>query len=175
MQPPTEEEVRLYIKQKKGWPDEFVNHMAEKFWNFYESKGWLVGRVKMKSWQAAFNSQWQQLRKEDIEYLNKCQSKKPEIKEMKTDTEIEKLDQLLAQYKAKFESVPFSEFGKWYDFMGKNKLLTQLSPQDIEIIKKCYPDDNYKCRCAHVQQTFSGFAGNGMTFQEIINLRNRLA
>ncbi len=26
---------------------------AEKFVNFYESKGWLVGKAKMKNWQAA--------------------------------------------------------------------------------------------------------------------------
>lgn len=28
---------------------------AEKFFNFYESKGWLVGKVKMKSWTASLS------------------------------------------------------------------------------------------------------------------------
>ena len=26
---------------------------AERFWNFYESKGWLVGKVPMRDWRAA--------------------------------------------------------------------------------------------------------------------------
>jgi hypothetical protein len=29
---------------------------AEKFWNFYESKGWMVGKNKMKNWKAAIKT-----------------------------------------------------------------------------------------------------------------------
>ena len=47
--PPTVNQVDEYMQSIcKGSYDE-----AEKFVNFYESKGWLVGKVKMKSWQAA--------------------------------------------------------------------------------------------------------------------------
>jgi hypothetical protein len=45
--PPTVDEVRTYI-QEQGVavdPDAFVN--------FYESKGWMIGKNKMKSWKAA--------------------------------------------------------------------------------------------------------------------------
>ena len=44
---PTVDEVAAYIKEKgyKFDPDAF--------WNFYESKGWRVGRNPMKSWKAA--------------------------------------------------------------------------------------------------------------------------
>ncbi len=45
--PPTLEEVREYIIGKRSDVD------AEKFWNFYESKGWMVGKNKMKNWKAA--------------------------------------------------------------------------------------------------------------------------
>jgi len=45
--PPTREELRKYIEEKKLLvnPDKFLNH--------YESKGWMIGKSKMKSWQAA--------------------------------------------------------------------------------------------------------------------------
>ena len=44
---PTVEEIAAHIKAKGYTFD------AETFWNFYESKGWLVGKAPMKSWQAA--------------------------------------------------------------------------------------------------------------------------
>ncbi len=45
--PPTVEEIQAYVTEKS------MNVDAEKFWNFYESKGWLVGKSPMKSWKAA--------------------------------------------------------------------------------------------------------------------------
>lgn len=36
---------------------------AEKFWSYYESKGWKVGQTPMKSWSAAlvgWRSRWQE-------------------------------------------------------------------------------------------------------------------
>ncbi len=44
---PTIEELSQYIGEK-GYDID-----PEKFWNFYESKGWMVGRNKMKNWRAA--------------------------------------------------------------------------------------------------------------------------
>mgnify|MGYP003636264528 CR=1 FL=1 len=47
--PPTSAEVMDYMYEKG------VNSSTEpeKFIDFYESKGWVVGKVKMKSWKAA--------------------------------------------------------------------------------------------------------------------------
>jgi hypothetical protein len=45
--PPSLEEVRSYIKSN-GYPVD-----ADRFVNFYESKGWMIGKNKMKEWQAA--------------------------------------------------------------------------------------------------------------------------
>lgn len=45
--PPTIEEIDSYVKAK-GYK---VN--AERFFYFYESKGWKVGKNKMKSWKAS--------------------------------------------------------------------------------------------------------------------------
>lgn len=45
--PPTLEEVKAYCKERGNKVD------AERFIDFYESKGWMVGKNKMKNWQAA--------------------------------------------------------------------------------------------------------------------------
>jgi len=45
--PPSVEEVQGYISEK-GY-----NVNANNFVDFYESKGWMVGRNKMKAWKAA--------------------------------------------------------------------------------------------------------------------------
>ena len=44
---PTVEEIKEYVRQK-GY-----NIDAERFWNYYESKGWVIGRNTMKSWKSA--------------------------------------------------------------------------------------------------------------------------
>ena len=44
---PTIEDISAYCKEKN------YNVDAETFYHYYESKGWLVGKVKMKSWQSA--------------------------------------------------------------------------------------------------------------------------
>lgn len=46
-QKPTLSEVADYVREKGYHFD------PETFWNFYESKGWMVGKNKMKSWHAA--------------------------------------------------------------------------------------------------------------------------
>ena len=48
--PPTIEEIRDYILEK-GYSFD-----AERFFDFYESKGWFVGKNKMKDWKAAIRN-----------------------------------------------------------------------------------------------------------------------
>ena len=55
--PPSIEEVRSYV-QEKGYSVD-----AEQFVNFYESKGWMVGKNKMYNWHAAIAT-WQKREKE---------------------------------------------------------------------------------------------------------------
>ena len=45
--PPTEDEVRAYCEERGNAVD------AGKFYDFYSSKGWMVGKNKMKDWKAA--------------------------------------------------------------------------------------------------------------------------
>lgn len=45
--PPTADEVRAYCQERNNQVD------PERFINFYESKGWMIGKNKMKDWKAA--------------------------------------------------------------------------------------------------------------------------
>ena len=45
--PPTLEEVKAYCQERNNGVD------PERFVNFYESKGWYIGKNKMKDWKAA--------------------------------------------------------------------------------------------------------------------------
>lgn len=45
--PPAVEEVRAYCLERKNNVD------AERFVDYYESKGWIVGKTKMKDWKAS--------------------------------------------------------------------------------------------------------------------------
>lgn len=48
--PPQREWVADYCRERGNRVD------SEKFYDYYESKGWLVGRTKMKDWQAAIRT-----------------------------------------------------------------------------------------------------------------------
>ena len=56
--PPTIDEVSEYVKEKGFHFD------AEAFVNFYESKGWFIGKNKMKDWKAACRT-WERKRKDN--------------------------------------------------------------------------------------------------------------
>ena len=45
--PPTIEEVRMYCKERKN------NIDPVKWWNFYNSKNWMIGKTKMSKWHSA--------------------------------------------------------------------------------------------------------------------------
>ena len=55
--PPTVDEVREYCKKLD------YGFNAEQFVSFYESKGWMVGKNKMKDWKAACRT-WEIKRRE---------------------------------------------------------------------------------------------------------------
>lgn len=56
--PPTIEEVRAYCNERNNSVD------PETFINFYESKGWFVGKNKMKDWRACVRT-WERNRKSE--------------------------------------------------------------------------------------------------------------
>lgn len=48
---PTKQEVYFYLTEEKNIPKHIAQAETEKFWNFYESNGWRVGKNKMKKWK----------------------------------------------------------------------------------------------------------------------------
>ena len=56
--PPLLKDVLAYCKERNN----SIN--AETFMNYYDSKGWLIGKSKMKDWKAAIRT-WEQRRKDD--------------------------------------------------------------------------------------------------------------
>lgn len=58
--PPTLDEIRSYITEKNYSVD------AESFYNFYESKGWFVGKNKMTKWKAAI-ANWQRKEQKTVD------------------------------------------------------------------------------------------------------------
>jgi hypothetical protein len=57
--PPTVEQVKAYCEERGNGLD------AERFVDWYESRGWIVGTNKMKSWKATVRT-WEGRRKEQL-------------------------------------------------------------------------------------------------------------
>lgn len=65
--PPTYEQVSTYCKERNNTVD------AERFYDFYESKGWMVGKNKMKDWKAAVRN-WERSSKQGTQTIKKSQN-----------------------------------------------------------------------------------------------------
>ena len=70
---PTVEEISQYCEERVNGID------AEEFYDFYESKGWMVGKNKMKDWKACIRT-WEKARKKE----------RPKTRQELIDEEIEK-------------------------------------------------------------------------------------
>jgi hypothetical protein len=70
------EEVEAYFLQKEKPKSE-----ANKFFNFYEANGWMVGKNKMKNWRAAANNWMANIGK----YNNNNQKEKPNYLHVEQD------------------------------------------------------------------------------------------
>ena len=55
---PTVEEIAAYCRSRNNGLD------PEQIWDFYESKGWFIGKTKMKNWRSAVRT-WERRRKEE--------------------------------------------------------------------------------------------------------------
>ena len=66
--PPTVEEVRAYCSERNNGID------AEAFVAFYESKGWMIGKNKMKSWKSAVIT-WEKGRSSNGKVNSNCSKK----------------------------------------------------------------------------------------------------
>lgn len=53
MQKPTQEEITNYLTLEKNYDDFTAMAFADRFWDYYQSIGWKVGKHDMKDWKAA--------------------------------------------------------------------------------------------------------------------------
>ena len=113
---PTIEQIDAYIKEKK------LHFDAEGFFDYYESKGWLVGKSPMKDWKAACRT-W--------EHNRKSQEKKEEPTE-ETDCVMDPKEWLgivvwLQENAYKIHSqIDAKMFCKMKEMAGDSKLLAEI-------------------------------------------------
>lgn len=70
---PTIEQIQAYIDEKK------LHFEAERFFDYYESKGWMIGKNHMKDWKAACRT-WESMRKSENKKEDKEESaQEPEM------------------------------------------------------------------------------------------------
>ena len=70
---PTIDEIKTFLNEQEYETD--IDRYADRFYNFYESKGWKVGKEKMKDWKAAIRG-----------WLSRDNIRKIEKKEIIDDT-----------------------------------------------------------------------------------------
>lgn len=171
---PLQTQVEEYMKERKWFPESFCQYYANRFWNHYQASGWkLSSGNAMKDWKAAVNSTWHTLKfKEDIDYLQKClkENGKMSVGQALTGNEIQDtlnyLDEVLNQYKRRFETVTTERLSGCYDWL-KAQGLMKLSPEEIRPIKEAYSDDPLKGKAACVSTLFQKMINNGITFNSL--------
>lgn len=95
--PPSVEEVAAYCEDRKNGID------AQRFWDFYSSKNWMIGKSKMKDWKAAVRT-WearenpkQKRKPEDIPIMEKKFDFSQEATEKREQEDMDFLDALLEE------------------------------------------------------------------------------
>lgn len=54
--PPQKTEVIEFLTTEKNLDEFTAMGLAERWWNFYDSKDWMIGKNKMKKWKSAVNT-----------------------------------------------------------------------------------------------------------------------
>lgn len=183
---PTVDEIKQYLTEKKNeWPKKFICYYAEKFWNYYESVGWLIsGRAKMKNWKAAFCNQWQNLRfPEDIDMLNNINRAEktvknrdfvvkntvyiPEPVKMDEQQTLEFMDDVLGEYLKHPTMVSTERLAACYDWLKLKKLI-RITLEQKEAAIKAGTLDIIKGKATIVQFVFIKMGNNLQTFKTIV-------
>ena len=71
--PPTIDEIKAYCDERNSSVD------PESFYSFYESKGWMIGKNKMKNWKMAIST-WE---RKDANYVSNREEQKREENDKK--------------------------------------------------------------------------------------------
>lgn len=170
---PLETEVRAYMAERKpDWPKMFINYYAEKFYNYYMANGWVQGKGKpLKSWQAAFISNWQNLKwEEDMKELNKYVIKENGTPSKEPKSNVwQRLDQLGLQCMKDSESIDKATYFKVYEWL-KERGLIQLDKYQEQLrdeITSRLENKEQQEKILTVKMVFQNISGKGKTFVEL--------
>lgn len=166
-------EVEEFIRYRQSsWPEDFVTYYAEKFWSFYQARGWrLSSNVAMKDWQAAFNSQWKNLKyDEDIKKLEECRKKPIPAKNnlVNSDRTVEYLDDLLSQFKS--GSYRWEDLATPYKYLFESSLM-RFTPEEREKLVADAGNNKEYGRYLAVKMFFGKLLAQNLTFSEYIKKR----
>ena len=164
-------EVVQFIQEKQnGWPQTFIEYIADCFWNHYQSCGWrLSSNVAIKDWKACFNSRWNKLPyEEQRKKLQECKQAEIRIPEpKKTVWNVDKtgiyIDDLLSQFKTgkynwKDLAIPY----KWL----KGEGLIRFTQAEVEKLVMDAGNDKEYGRYLSVKLFFTKLISEGKTFAE---------
>ena len=163
MKIPFQSEISRFMADKKGWPDEFCVWYADKFWNHYQSQGWVLSNGnKMKDWKACFNNNWQEIKGDVLIKLN-SHKKIEKLSEMDNNTALMYMDKILMSYKHGLK--PDRETAiQMYDrlkAMGKMK----LTKEAIEWVREKGGNNNDSCKMWALKYLLDNMKENNLTFQ----------
>ncbi len=179
---PTIEQVKAFmIEKKKDWPEEFCQYYAEKFWYSYEKSGWRLSAGRggpMKSWTAAFFSNWQDLTYQaDRDKLRVLQEKvkliaakmveKGQLPLLVGEIGAEMVDGIMAEYLAHATRVGPERLASCYEWLKKN-LKLRLSAEQKEIVIGMAASNPEKARATVVQWVFDAMAMKGQNFKTMV-------
>lgn len=162
---PLQSEVAKFIEEKKGWPKEFCHYYAERFWNFYNSNGWKVsGKAAMKSWESAFNANWQNLKyDEDIKKLAEITARTKGIPaNIPKANPLGRLDFFMNEYKRGVE-IPTETLCKMHDWLSERGMV-RIEPDQEEIVKDICSTEETRAKAMRVKFLFMNMLGKAKTF-----------
>lgn len=160
---PLQTTVAAYIREKKGWPEAFCHHYAERFWNHYQAQGWrLSNNVPMKDWRAAFNSQWQKPKyEEDQQLLARLQEK--ERKAAEQDTPEKYLNRCLALHAKGSYKPSKEEVLGIYDYLKETGRM-RLTQEEVALIIERAKGSQAMSRMLAVRTLFDKMVTYSMRF-----------
>lgn len=125
---------------------------------------------KEKTWDIGRRlSRWQRSSKTEIAKTVHIEKKAAPV----PTNDFDRLDAFINEMRKPGVTIPFNQFGNWYEFMKANRFLKAMTKADCDRLLEVYKGDKIKCRCAVVQQTLSGYISNELTIKDILKIRNQ--
>ena len=166
--------VEFIASRNLGWPQSFIEYYAERFWNHYTAQGWVLSNgVRMKNWQAAFNSNWRELKYEDDrKKLAEMKVRQMDTRPItnSTDQTPAYIDTLLDDFKdGKPDRQLMAGVYKWLWSNG----YMQFTAKEVEGLVRDAGNERWYGRFLSVRLFFKKLIEQNITFHDFISSRNQ--